>query len=75
MEGNNRRVRDTSMGKIIELGKLCIAILAIGAVMTVLGNTQWASKQDIEDLKSKHVTTESDIRWIKAALIRIEGKL
>lgn len=75
MEANNRRIRDTSMGKIIELGKLCIAILAIGAVMTVLGNTRWASKEDVDELKAKHVTTEADIKWIKAALIRIEGKL
>lgn len=63
------------MGKLVNIGKICAAILAIGAVMAVLGNTQWASKQDVEDLKSKHVTTEADVRWIKAALIRIEGKL
>ena len=72
---SNRRRDDTALGKLINLGKLCIAILAIGAVMAVLGSTQWASKADFEELKAKHVTTESDIRWIKDALIRIEGKL
>lgn len=71
----SRRSRDTSMGKIIELGKLCIAILAIGAVMAVLGGTQWASKKDVQELKAKHATTESDIRWMKAILERIERKL
>lgn len=71
----NRRREDTTLGKVIELGKLCIAILAIGAVMAVLGNTQWASKKDVEELKLKHTTTEANIRWIRATLERIERKL
>jgi len=71
----SRRAEDSAMGKLVNMGKICGAILAIGAVMAVLGNTQWATKGDVEDLKAKHLTTESDIKWIKAALTRIEGKL